>query len=71
MPGLPSAWAHALNFLAIGVLGGFFLVPLNSDFDLYSMGPDGESEPPLSRPVSRDDIIVANDGDFIGIAKDY
>ncbi len=30
LPGLPSAWAHALNFLMIGVLGGFFLVPLNA-----------------------------------------
>ena len=30
MPGLPAVWAHALNFLALGVLGGFFLVPLNA-----------------------------------------
>ncbi len=30
LPGLPSAWAHALNFLMIGMLGGFFLVPLNA-----------------------------------------
>ena len=30
LPGLPSAWGHALNFLMLGVLGGFFLVPLNA-----------------------------------------
>lgn len=29
-PGLDSAWSHGLNFLMIGVLGGFVLVPLNA-----------------------------------------
>jgi len=48
-----------------------FLVPLNTDFDLYSAGADGESRPPLSSPVSADDVIRANDGGFIGLASDY
>ncbi len=48
-----------------------FLVPLNTDFDLYSMGPDGASLAPLPPPVSQDDIIRANDGHFIGIAVEY
>jgi len=30
LPGLPSIWAMALTFLLIGVMGGFFLVPLNA-----------------------------------------
>jgi acyl-[acyl-carrier-protein]-phospholipid O-acyltransferase/long-chain-fatty-acid--[acyl-carrier-protein] ligase len=30
VPGLQSSWAHAVNFFMIGVLGGFFLVPLNA-----------------------------------------
>ena len=30
VPGLQSTWAHAFNFFMIGVLGGFFLVPLNA-----------------------------------------
>jgi general secretion pathway protein G len=46
-----------------------FLVPLNSDYDLYSMGRDGDSKAPLNAPVSRDDIIRANDGGYIGLAK--
>ncbi len=46
-----------------------FLVPLNSDFDLYSMGPDGQSKAPLASPVSKDDIIRANDGGYMGIAE--
>ncbi len=30
LPGLDAAWMHALNFLALGFLGGMFLVPLNA-----------------------------------------
>ena len=47
------------------------LVPLNSDFDLYSMGKDGETAGPLTAPVSRDDVLRANDGAFIGLASEY
>lgn len=47
------------------------LVPINSDFDLYSKGPDGDSKPPLTAAASRDDIVRANDGHFIGKAEDY
>lgn len=48
-----------------------FLVPINSDFDLYSMGPDGDSVPPLTAQQSRDDIIRANDGGYVGLASEY
>jgi general secretion pathway protein G len=48
-----------------------FLVPINTYFDLYSMGPDGQSTPPLTAKSSQDDMIYANDGDFVGIAADY
>ena len=47
------------------------LVPLNTDYDLYSMGPDGRSVGPLTASHSRDDIIRANNGDYIGVAADY
>lgn len=48
-----------------------FLVPLNSDYDLYSMGKDGDSKAPLTAKASRDDIIRANNSAFIGLATDY
>ena len=48
-----------------------FLVPINTYFDLYSMGPDGQSVSPLTAKASQDDIIWANDGDFVGVASDY
>jgi general secretion pathway protein G len=47
------------------------LVPLNTDYDLYSMGPDGNSTGPLTAKASRDDIIRANNGSYIGPASDY
>jgi general secretion pathway protein G len=47
------------------------LNPLNTDFDLYSLGKDGDSKGPLSAKASRDDIIRANDGAFIGLGEDY
>lgn len=47
------------------------LVPLNTDYDLYSMGADGASQPPLTAKASRDDIVRANNGDFVGLATDY
>jgi len=47
------------------------LVPINSDFDLWSNGKDGLSKLPLTTKVSRDDVILANDGRFIGLASTY
>jgi general secretion pathway protein G len=47
------------------------LHPLNSDFDLYSVGKDGSSVPPLTGRPSRDDVIWARDGGFVGLASDY
>ena len=48
-----------------------FLVPINSDFDLYSIGPDGETMPTLNHPTSRDDIIRAASGAFYGPAENF
>lgn len=48
-----------------------FLVPINSDYDLYSMGKDGKSRPPLTARHSWDDIVRANDGGYVGLASEY
>lgn len=47
------------------------IVPINTDFDLSSMGKDGASVAPLTAAKSRDDIIRANNGAFIGLASAY
>lgn len=48
-----------------------FLVPINSTYDLYSTGPDGQTSPPLTAPQSLDDVVRANDGAFLGPARSY
>lgn len=47
------------------------LNPINSDFDLYSLGKDGQSRTQLTNKESLDDVVRANDGAFIGLAADY
>lgn len=46
------------------------LKPLNVDFDLYSAGGDGLSLSPIGASESRDDIVRADNGDYVGIAAD-
>jgi len=47
-----------------------FNVPLNDDFDLGSAGPDGKSKLALTAKDSKDDILRAWNGGFIGLASD-
>lgn len=48
-----------------------FLVPINSTYDLYSIGPDGATKTPLQHELSWDDIIRANNGEYLGRASDF
>ena len=48
-----------------------FLVPLNSTYDLYSMGKDGNTSTALTANASQDDIVRANDGAYVGLASQY
>jgi general secretion pathway protein G len=47
------------------------LNPLNSDFDLYSVGKDGVTKPQVTNKDSLDDVIRANDGRFIDLAAKF
>jgi general secretion pathway protein G len=75
---LADAWGNPYRYLNFATEHGVgrmrkdrFLVPLNTDYDLYSMGRDGRSQTPLTAAASRDDIIRANNGEFIGPASAY
>jgi general secretion pathway protein G len=75
---LTDPWGNPYQYLSVNNIQGKgkmrkdrFLVPLNEDFDLYSMGKDGVSLPPLTAKASRDDIIRANNGMYIGKAYLY
>ena len=47
------------------------LHPVNSDFDAYSVGPDGKSASPLTAQSSADDIIRGSNGGFYGLGRDF
>ncbi len=47
------------------------MVPVNTDYDLYSMGADGKSQAPFTAKASQDDIVRANNGAFVGLAKHF
>ncbi|MCU0758978.1 MAG: prepilin-type N-terminal cleavage/methylation domain-containing protein [Steroidobacteraceae bacterium] len=47
------------------------LRPLNTDYDLYSVGKDGASHKQVSHRTSDDDVIRALDGSFIGRGEDF
>lgn len=75
---LTDPWGSPYQFLNLSTPGstGFArknrnLVPINTDYDLYSMGRDGRSVSPLTATDSRDDIVRANNGAFIGKVEDY
>ena len=78
MSGLLDPWGNAYVYLSFAGLKGKGamrkdknLVPINTEYDLYSKGPDGQSSAPLTAKASRDDIVRANDGGYIGVAADY
>jgi len=47
------------------------LAPINSDFDLYSVGRDGVTHKQLTHRDSQDDVVRARDGGFIGLGADF
>jgi general secretion pathway protein G len=76
-PQLQDPWGQNYQFLNFvsgnpgAIRKDHNLHPLNSEFDLYSLGKDGLSVAPLTAPASRDDVIWARDGAFVGLASDY
>lgn len=71
-------WGNAYRYVPLvgGAIQGTarkdrFLVPINSRYDLYSMGKDGRSRPPLTARSSWDDVIRASDGAYVGLASRY
>lgn len=73
-------WGHAYQYLGIDVASppnqGALrkdknLNPLNSDYDLCSMGPDGLTQKQLTAASASDDIVRAGNGGFIGLASEH
>jgi general secretion pathway protein G len=69
--GQPYRYINIANADKVKARKDKWLKPVNSDFDLYSIGPDGDSSLSLNAKASRDDVVRARDGRFIGIAEDF
>ena len=81
---LAERQAIELSFAAVGNFSVFlgvpsestrrcdaYMLPLNTDFDLFSLGPDHATATSLGNQASLDDVIRANNGGFFGVAADY
>lgn len=73
-------WGNAYQYLGIDVApppgpGALRrdknMNPLNSDFDLFSMGPDGQTQKQLTASKARDDIVRAGNGGYVGVAEEH
>ena len=75
--GLSDPWGNPYQYLDVTTAAGLgqcrsnkFNNPINSDFDLFSMGPDGAFVRAVTAAASRDDILRADNGRFLGPATD-
>lgn len=74
---MQDPWGNPYEYLRIATANqgqmrkDHFMVPVNTDFDLYSMGPDGKSVSPFTAKASRDDIVRANNGQYLGPVSGY
>ena len=78
MGNLLDPWGNPYQYLNIATTKGkgkvrkdHALVPINSDYDLYSKGKDGKSVSPLTAKPSRDDVVRGRNGQFVGLASDF
>jgi general secretion pathway protein G len=76
----PDPWGNPYKYLKIagGNIKGkgdlrkdHSMVPVNSDYDLYSMGADGDSKRPFTAKASWDDIVRCGNGNYIGLVSNY
>lgn len=47
------------------------MVPVNRGYDIYSMGPDGMTATPFTSIPGQDDIVMAGNGAYFGVACKY
>lgn len=60
-------WNRPYVYSPTPTRNNFLGLSLNSDFDLYSLGADGASDPDATHSTSTDDIVRSNDGGFAGL----
>jgi general secretion pathway protein G len=78
LEGLTDPWGNPYQYLVVEgrtdmgpVRKDHNLFPVNRNYDIYSLGPDGGTATPFTSTVGKDDIVIANDGDYLGLACQY
>lgn len=80
MDHLRDPWGNPYQFLNFESLEGSGkggmrkdknMVPVNTDYDLFSMGEDGRTNQTFTSKQGRDDIVRANNGGYVGLASEY
>lgn len=78
--GMLDPWGHPYVYLRIqgsGIKGkgplrkDRSLNPVNSDYDLYSIGRDGATALALTAKKAKDDVIRAGNGGYLGLAEKF
>jgi general secretion pathway protein G len=75
---LVDPWGNPYRYLVVEGLGNNGavrkdknLVPVNRYYDVYSMGKDGVTSTPFTSTLGKDDVVLAGDGGYFGLAKDH
>ncbi len=75
---LNDPWGNPYQYLVVEGLGNNGavrkdknLVPVNRQYDVYSMGKDGVTASPFTSTLGRDDVVLAGDGSYLGLAEDF
>jgi general secretion pathway protein G len=73
--GLEDPWGQPYQYVVLGGLGASRTDhagdPINTDYDLFSVGPDGDTAGSLTAAESADDIVRGNNGAFLGVVANY
>jgi general secretion pathway protein G len=77
---LNDPWGNPYRYLRIGGMPAgevmraarrnMINVPVNDDYDLYSMGKDGQTALSFKVPVSKDDVVRAYEGRYVGLVSE-
>lgn len=75
---LIDPWGNPYQYLVVSGLGNNGavrkdknMIPVNRSYDIYSMGKDGKSASPFNSTVGEDDVVLAGDGSYFGLAADF
>lgn len=78
LPNEVDPWGNPYQFLSFDGMDGNGpkrknrdMVPVNTQYDVYSMGPDGMTASPFTSEVGGDDVVMAGDGTYFGLADAY